>query len=429
MDVSQAWAEPENIADLRLPPTFLVDHGIRTLSYQGPVTPVELAAHWRVHDNAAIEITQALKAAGLVEIDHAQANFDRTGRMRLTAAGEARVEAARQRTRYAGPLPVSLAEFERRVDVEGTRTIDREGLTAALSGLAIDAAAITAIGQAVAAGRSIALVGTAYDEQRPIAAALGASLTGEITLPYALYASGSIVRVYDPRCHQTSEHDGSVEQELDILRARAHVSRWAAIRRPLVVVAGGVRVTDSRPAHDADARFYISPPAFAACGGILAILDADSDREGLTALASDWLIPGRYGTGVMTLLTGERIEAPWRASVALMSEEAPALARPGQRALDDTLDISALAGDQLRAFAGLRLSWLRERRPGDIERFVDALGRTRMATRPVAARACAYLAAAARYEGTSFTLDDGIVGRAVDAAGGAASPAPLRRVS
>jgi hypothetical protein len=67
-----------------------------------------------VHDNIAMEVVASLKAAGLVEPESAQTTFDRAHRVRLSAAGQQRIAAARERTWYSGALPVSLAEFEHR---------------------------------------------------------------------------------------------------------------------------------------------------------------------------------------------------------------------------------------------------------------------------------------------------------------------------
>ena len=111
---TEAWSPPATVADLRLPPTFVVEHVIRTLSYQGALTSVEVARSLRVQDAIALELLDGLRSAGLVQLDAGQANFDRLGRLRLTDAGVARVAVARQRTWYAGPLPVSLDDFSRR---------------------------------------------------------------------------------------------------------------------------------------------------------------------------------------------------------------------------------------------------------------------------------------------------------------------------
>src|SRR5512146_2480925 len=111
------------VADLHLPPAFVADHVIRVLSSQGALTPAEVAQAIHVPDALALELLESLRSAGVVQLDAGQANFDRLGRMRLSEAGQARVAVARQRTWYAGPLPVSLADFASRAGAAAAQTI------------------------------------------------------------------------------------------------------------------------------------------------------------------------------------------------------------------------------------------------------------------------------------------------------------------
>src|ERR1700674_5453842 len=110
-------AEPATVTDLHLPPTFVADHALRALAYQGAITPAELARRWRFAEAIAIEVVASLKSGGLIELDSGQSTFERTGRVRLTAPGHDRVAAARGRTWYAGAMPVSLSDFARRMDL------------------------------------------------------------------------------------------------------------------------------------------------------------------------------------------------------------------------------------------------------------------------------------------------------------------------
>src|SRR5438309_10057543 len=137
---SNANSAPTTVAQLSLPPTFIADHCLRTLFYQGPLSPVELARHWRVHADIGFEVVERLKADGVVETDSSQTNFERHGRVHLTALGRERVATARERTWYAGPMPVSLTEFTHRMETARAGAISRAAIRGALGALHIDEA-------------------------------------------------------------------------------------------------------------------------------------------------------------------------------------------------------------------------------------------------------------------------------------------------
>jgi DNA-binding MarR family transcriptional regulator len=407
------WTPPTSLAELRLPPTFVRDHGIRTLSYQGAMTPSEIATQWRVHSSIVLEVMEALKAAGLVQLDGAQSNFER-GRLRLTETGLARVAAARQRTWYSGPLPVSLSDAARRAERGLSGVCSREALRAALDALCIEHGIADELGQAIGGGATVWVTGADTDEQGEIAAALGRSLMGEVTLPYAIFAAGSILRVFDGRYHRAEDERIPLDGDLDVLRVRSEAEQWFTSRRPVVSLAGGVLAPDVLPAYDDDARFYVAPKPFAASGGLLAVLDSSTDLAALASLARLWLIPGRYATGIVLLRSGERLEVPWSAATVLFGED-PAVPEAVAAAVTYRVDVSALTGEPLQRYVAARLD------PAVFsENAITAacalLEQSGCGTRRAAGLATRYLSNRAAYEGAAFTIKRSLLEQAIDAA-------------
>jgi DNA-binding MarR family transcriptional regulator len=404
--------EPMSVADLRLPPTFVTDHGVRTLFYQGAMSAVEMAKHWRVHPEVAAEVVDSLKAAGLVDVESGQATFERMGRVRLNQAGQAYAATARSRTWYAGPLPVSLDQFESKLRAPSGPMTDQPSIAQALGGFGLEEGEITEIGQAVASGGAVALRGTAYDEQRDMAMALGAALQGTIDLPYSVFAAGSVVRVIDSRMHRRVESATSDDES--VLRTHDVDTQWLRVGRPLVKLTGGLLSSDVTPAYDQEAKFYLSPRPFAACGGVLAVLDAEANPDALCDLARLWLIPGRQGVGIMVLRSGERIELPWHAATVLFdaSEDLAGVLRD---AVSYTIDISGLAADAIPDFVARRLP---ERTfPSAVVNPVVRMLEQQPITRTMAATACRYLRDRASFEGTAFSLTRAIAEEAARFAG------------
>jgi hypothetical protein len=414
--------DPATLAELRLPPTFVFDHCIRTLSYLGPLSPAELARHWRVDQEVAFEVVASLKADALLEVDSGQSTFDRAARLRLTAAGHARTGAARTRTWYAGALPVPVAVLASRMREEQP-ICTRAAVEEALAPFSLEPAATTEVGQALASGAAVALAGLAVDEQDSFASSIAAALNGEVSLPYAIFAGGAVLRLIDPQVHLAVQHEQQAES-LDVLRSRETQCQWASVRRPYVRLTGCVLPSDVVPAWDDDARFYLAPTPLKASGGLLAISDCDS--ETLAELVRLWLLPGRAGCGVVLLRSGERIEVPWRAATLLLSQgELPLGARLTDAVLY-RIDVGELAGDILRAALQRRLLPIGIDR-GICDTLASALESRGLASRTAAALACRYLLDRAAYEGDAFTLTADIAGQAMDFATRELPPLELKR--
>jgi hypothetical protein len=394
------------------------------------MTPSEMARHWRVGEHIASEIVAALKASNLVATESAQTGFEGSGRVRLTTAGEERVPAARQRTFYAGPLPVALSDFEQHVATRldsgaRTRTVEM-----ALAELAIDAGVAAEIAQAVTAQSTVAISGLAGDEQLDIIAALTTSPSSEISLPYAIYAAGAVIRMFDRRYHRTNEDaDDNGEQALDILRTRASIDPWLAVQQPTVILSGGVQPSDALPAYDEEARFYLAPAPLAAAGGILAVLDADANPNALADLARLWLVPGRYQIGVLLLRSGERIEVPWRATTVLLGatpRTLPAALRP---ALVYSIKVGELNDTSLHAFLARRFT------SAGLDTAVEPLGaalkQAGVTRRDAAARAARYVLDRAAYERDEFSGNASLLQSAIEfaRAEGPGGEVELRRAS
>lgn len=413
-DQSSAADAAVTLADLRLPPSFVTDHLIRTLSYQGAMSVVDIAKHLHVHADVVAQVVEPLKATGLLESESSRTNFEALNKVRLSSAGQARVTSARTRTWYAGPLPVALEDLETQLGAAAF-ALDGELLTKEMAPFFFDDVVAGQIGQAVAAASTLCLVGLAYDEQRAFASAIARALPGEMRMPYAVYAAGNVIRTLDSRVHVRAR---GVEQS-DGARERGSRSPWAAISRPAVVISGAVLSTDILPAYDEDARFYLAPAPFSAFGGVMAFCDAQqSDREVLRDMARLWLAPGRHGRGVLLLRSGERIEVPWRAATVVMSET-EATADLLNASVAYVIDAADLRGRPLQAFMTQRLPNGGTFPESLVARLCEMLESAQMSTRVAGAHAARYLRDRHAYVGASFHADDEVLRMAVQHAAGA----------
>ncbi len=421
---------PGTLAELHLPPTFVADHCIRTLASQGAMTLVELAKHWRIPSEVAAQALEPPKAAGLIETETNRSSLETLQKWRLSTAGQARVETARARTWYAGPLPVSLADYERRAGLATTAASIRGPLRQALAPFFLSEPHADEIAQAIASGASVALGGIAPDEQYKLASSLHGALPGQVTVPQAIFAAGAVMRVFDARVHRTSEprEPAPGSEESDLLRSRESVTQWTTVPRPLVAISGGVALTDVVPAFDEDARFYLAPAPFVAAGGLLALCDAaSSDAAALDSLARNWIVPARRGGAVLLLRTGERIEIPWQAALLIFADIDDLPARTAG-AVQYAIDASPIRNAALRGFLAARLTDDAFDDEG-IETIAELIERTDMATRTAAASVAQYLRDSLAYRGAEFALSEQTLSAALRYAATRPRSAPLRHAA
>lgn len=412
---------------LRLPPTFVADHCVRTLAAQGAMTLGELTRHWRVSGDVATGILDAVRNAGLIESENVRTNIETGQRWRLSAAGHARVETARARTWYAGPLPVSAQEYASSF-AEGNRVaLNPDLLRAALAPFDLEDETIADIGQAIASGASLLLGGCADDEQPAIANALASAFAGAIKLPHAIFAAGAVIRMADPRIHRAVESAQSSGE--GALRSRESFAPWMQIQPPAVTLTGGLIPADVVPPFDADARFYIAPAPMTASGGILTICNgANSDPQALEHLSRYWLVPSAGGVGMLLLRTGERVEVPWGAAVVIFAspEELPI---SFAAAVAYHVDAAPLEAAALRRFLAGRLPANAAFTSAAVDGIARLLERVDLARRQPAAAVARYLRDRSVYEDVAFTLSDDALNGALRFAAVRLAPAPAERAA
>jgi hypothetical protein len=235
-----------------------------------------------------------------------------------------------------------------------------------------------------------------------------------MTLPYAIFASGAVMRVFHPTYREARDHDASDPfATVDILRRKDETEQWSTGAPGLVALSGGIHASDVLPAYDEDAKFYFAPAPFTACGGVLAALDADASPEGLADLARLWLVPGQHGTGVLVLRSGERIELPWRAATLLFGVKPAVLPESLRNTSLYAIDVSELTGASLVAVLSSRLTDTDHFPPNVMETLGAVLERSCRSTRAAAAALARHLRDRMMYEGAAFRLTEDVLRDAV----------------
>src|SRR5205823_3752144 len=148
---------------------------------------------------------------------------------------------ALQRSQYTGPAPVTLEDYNERVNLQKitNEVITFQRVRGNISDLAMENTLIEQSGPALNSGRAILLFGPPGNGKTTFALRLANVFTDIVYIPYAVTVEGQIIRVFDPSIHvpikakETASTNG-----VSILRGEAVDARWVACKRPFVVAGG-----------------------------------------------------------------------------------------------------------------------------------------------------------------------------------------------
>jgi hypothetical protein len=234
---------------------------------------------------------------------------------------------ALQRSGYAGPAPVSLADFIERVNLQKPTNehITPENIRAALSGLSVSESIVEQSGPALSLGRSMLLYGSPGNGKTSIAMRFASVFHDLIYVPYAVIVEGQIIRFYDPRIHLPFGPLDGCEQneEVSCLRSETHDQRWIACRRPFVVVGGELTLDMLDMRYDSIGHYYEAPLHMKALGGCFFIDDFGRQFVRPRDLLNRWIVPMESRVDYLKLHTGTSFAMPFEEMVIFATNLEP----------------------------------------------------------------------------------------------------------
>ena len=232
----------------------------------------------------------------------------------VTRQGRARSEEiARASTRYAGPAPVSMAEY-RQVLAEAAKpgTLDLPKVNRVLSGIELAPGVAEAVRAAVNSRSSIFIYGAPGNGKTTLARRIAGLLGGPIVIPVALdIGSGDVMTVFDGAVHRLEANQPGDR-------------RWRRIARPMVQVGGEFQLEMFDPTWEEGSRTYGAPLQVKANGGVLLIDDLGRQRVSPKQILDRLLVPLEQEVDYMNLSSsGRKIEVPFWAQLALSTNLKP----------------------------------------------------------------------------------------------------------
>ncbi len=232
----------------------------------------------------------------------------------LTEEGQRWAIDALQRSQYTGPAPITLDDFNERVNLQ---KITNEVVTFgrvrnSVSDLAMEDSLIEQSGPALNSGRAILLYGPPGNGKTTFALRLANVFRDMIYIPYAVVVEGQIIRVFDPSIHiPIVTNPFNEESRASFMRSQAIDSRWVPCKRPFVVAGGELTLEMLDLRYDSTSKFYEAPLHMKALGGCFVIDDFGRQLVSPANLLNRWIVPLESRIDYLKLHTGKSFSIPF----------------------------------------------------------------------------------------------------------------------
>ncbi|MCA9073019.1 MAG: ATPase, partial [Planctomycetaceae bacterium] len=302
----------------------LADLLLKHLYLQGNTLGVQLARQVRLPFQLVEEALRLLKAEKCLEVLSGDLIGPASYRFNLTEIGRQRAQECFQNCRYVGPAPVSLKAYvdqcrKQQVSLVSCRV---EALRTAFEDFVIRPGLLEELGPAVCSGQSIFVHGPPGNGKTIIGKGLGQFLNehgGEIYVPYAVEAEGSIITIFDPTVHKATDQEelAGEQSPLSALSGGAdgeHPNtdlRWRRVKRPVVITGGELTLEMLDLRYHKESNFYNAPLHIKANGGVFLIDDFGRQIVSPRELLNRWILPLEDRVDYLTLVTGKKLAVPF----------------------------------------------------------------------------------------------------------------------
>ena len=304
---------PETVEDLRIRRSLLEDLALKILSLEGEMSVCDLGEKMRIPLPVADEIFQHMRKDKQCEVKGIVAGIYM---IVITSQGRSRARELFALSQYAGPTPVSLEVYTRRVQEQSVQDLEirPHQVEQAFEHLVLSSQILKQLGTAVVSGTTIFLHGPSGTGKTAIAETLPRIYDDHVWLPYAVEIDGQIITVYDPGIHERSEEAEPADGD----------RRWVLCSRPRVIVGGELTTEMLDLQFNPLTKFYSAPLQMKANNGVLIVDDFGRQRMQPEEMLNRWIVPLDRRIDFLTLAGGKSFEIPFDLFVVFATNLDPA---------------------------------------------------------------------------------------------------------
>jgi predicted ATPase with chaperone activity len=326
--------EPTTIAETGVGMGFLNDLVLKVVYFYGNITGQQLSEVTKLPYLGVLDkVLEFLKLEEYVDIIGAQGGFsERSFQYVIATKGRVKVNEVLDRSQYAGPAPVPLAEYVAMVNRQAIGEMVVQGRTVrdAFQGLVINDRMLDKIGPAANSARSLFLYGPPGNGKTTIAEGIANMLGGYVLIPYAIEIDGQVIKVFDPLNHKPIELPAQPTPEpvtqfagVSAPAAAQPDRRWIICQRPQVVVGGELIMEQLELIFDPIAKVYEAPYQLKSNGGLFLIDDFGRQKSRPQDLLNRWIVPLEKKVDYLALQTGKKLQVPFDVLIVFSTNLSP----------------------------------------------------------------------------------------------------------
>ena len=301
---------PDRLDDLGVSRSLVTDLILRYLWLHGSATLSMLHSALKLSFTVLesmfhhLRQQQVLEVKGMVGNDYS---------FSLTSSGRALATARNEVCQYAGPAPVSLAQYDEVVKAQSARVrLNRETLRQAFADLVLPDGLLDRLGPSLIGHQSLFLYGGTGNGKTSIAERILRVYQDTILVPYAVEVDGHIVTLFDPVVHRAVKCE---DEMLD--------PRWVPCERPCITVGGELSASMLELRLDESPHVFIAPCQLKANNGILIVDDFGRQMLSPRELLNRWIVPLDRHVDYLTLSSGLKFQVPFELMVVFSTNLDP----------------------------------------------------------------------------------------------------------
>jgi hypothetical protein len=304
----ELFRSPGYLEDLGVSETLVADLFLKQAYKAGTCTLGSLAASLRLTVDIVEAVFRKLKSQQFVEVRGMHGDdFEFT----LSQAGKTAAIERLQISRYTGPVPVSLAKYEKAVRFQIARTrLNRARLNHAYQDLSLPSDLLAQLGPALVAQKSMFLYGPSGTGKSSLAERVLRIYNDSVAIPHAVEIDGNIISVFDPAVHRPSAQRPEDDP------------RWVFCHRPSIIVGGELVPEMLELQKDLDSGQFIAPLHMKANNGIFVIDDFGRQLLAPRDLLNRWIVPLDRRIDYLTI-SGAKVAVPFEVFVVFSTNLNP----------------------------------------------------------------------------------------------------------